>query len=597
MPRKQNGFGNTKSFAVNGANKINHRTDKAKGRGAAGSYPANRRYGSSVSRSVIEKYDMDSTWASWRRGYEYFYQGAYLEFAETKAVLFQGTDFEQVVTFDGYRFATKNADSRTHYAIRRFSEKTDTIGQVLEIQNDPIAYPEQFANKEIWMKVSSLNIGNDELLRRCQGERITDATAAANIKYVLTEERKPAVYDGKSLKDGVSVRVSIPLDEITASEFIQNNNGDLRALIGESVYMPDFFVNREILSLDTFEDGRDFVEVRVADLVGNVPVIILNNETNLPPTLSEVDNLENIFETKSGFGGLEGSFFFRKSDYQRFFGNTYLTADVVEDEVDTLSYAINPFIIQDIMVRPDVGKSGVLEIVSVPFQSTLKLYAPLANERWIVASDNSFTIQTPDYTSPGQNHATPKPGDQLWQTIKLGVNPWQDETFVASEIGFVKALKIAELYTCSCPSYLRATIRSPEAYDESTGKLNRQTRYPLPTARGANDYDSAGLLKTAGITESWASQDYKRGFKVCKHTIAAMFVNKIRVQEPNTFPSYETREKFVEKVAKDIKEVGDEFRAQLERSEITTVEIVYALADALNLDDIEIGFVLATAKF
>ena len=134
MPKKQNGFGNTKSFAVNGANKISNRTDKGKGRGAAGSYPANRRYGSTVSRSVIEDYDINSTWARWRRGMEYYYQGAYLEFAKTDALLFQGTNFEIPVTFDGYRFATKNADSRTHYAIRRTVIQNKQLGFIEEIQ-------------------------------------------------------------------------------------------------------------------------------------------------------------------------------------------------------------------------------------------------------------------------------------------------------------------------------------------------------------------------------------------------------------------------------------------------------------------------------
>ena len=76
-----------------------------------------------------------------------------------------------------------------------------------------------------------------------------------------------------------------------------------------------------------------------------------------------------------------------------------------------------------------------------------------------------------------------------------------------------------------------------------------------------------------------------------------MFINKIRVEEPNTFPSYETRIKFEEKLKKDIAEVALEFRAQLERSEITTVEIVFALADALNLDEVELGYVLLTSNF
>ena len=44
-------------------------------------------------------------------------------------------------------------------------------------------------------------------------------------------------------------------------------------------------------------------------------------------------------------------------------------------------------------------------------------------------------------------------------------------------------------------------------------------------------------------------------------------------------------------------EVVEEFMAQLRRSEITTVEIIYALAEALHLDDIELGYVLETSRF
>ena len=76
-----------------------------------------------------------------------------------------------------------------------------------------------------------------------------------------------------------------------------------------------------------------------------------------------------------------------------------------------------------------------------------------------------------------------------------------------------------------------------------------------------------------------------------------MFINKLRVEEPNDFPAFEGRTEFEAKLAADISEVVDEFTAQLERSEITTVEIIYALAEALNLDDIELGYVLATSRF
>jgi len=67
MPRKQNGFGNPKSLGFKGAGRV----DKGKGVGAPGTYPSNRGYGSSVTRTVIEKYNLDSDWTKWRKGYEY----------------------------------------------------------------------------------------------------------------------------------------------------------------------------------------------------------------------------------------------------------------------------------------------------------------------------------------------------------------------------------------------------------------------------------------------------------------------------------------------------------------------------------------------
>ena len=54
---------------------------------------------------------------------------------------------------------------------------------------------------------------------------------------------------------------------------------------------------------------------------------------------------------------------------------------------------------------------------------------------------------------------------------------------------------------------------------------------PLPSATGSNTYDLAGQLQVAGIASSWATEEYKRSFKICKHTIASMFINKI-VEEP-----------------------------------------------------------------
>ena len=158
-------------------------------------------------------------------------------------------------------------------------------------------------------------------------------------------------------------------------------------------------------------------------------------------------------------------------------------------------------------------------------------------------------------------------------------------------------MTFADLYTCSCPAHLRAIIRSPEVYDDKGGKLNRQVRAPFPTSKGVNDFDIAGVARAAGIAQTWSTMSYRKGFKLCKHSIAAMFINKIRVQEPSTFPTAEAREVFEKNLAKDIREVAEEFNAQLKRSEITTVEIIYSLAEALNLDDVELGYVLLTSNF
>ena len=116
MPRKKNGYGN---FGVSGFKGISKSVSTGQGSKALGRYPSERRFGSTLQRSAIEQFNIDSTWQKWRKGLEYYFQGAYLDFEETTAILYQGTDYEVPVTFDGYRFATKNADSRTHYCVHR----------------------------------------------------------------------------------------------------------------------------------------------------------------------------------------------------------------------------------------------------------------------------------------------------------------------------------------------------------------------------------------------------------------------------------------------------------------------------------------------
>ena len=256
MPRKKNGYGN---FGVSGFKGVDKSINRGKGTRALGNYPSDRRFGATVNRSVIEQYNIDSKWSRWRKGLEYYFQGAYLEYADTDAVLYQGTDFEIPVSFDGYRFATKNADSRTHYAIRRTVTENRDLCTIKEIHNDQRLYPDEYARHEIWAKVDVIN---DNLLLRSFGEKVFDGETSANIDWILTSDQLPGVYSGKSPKEGTSVTIALPLDELLESDFIKQNNGNLQALVGQAVYMPDFVVNRPVTLFDQFTDGKEFFTVR-----------------------------------------------------------------------------------------------------------------------------------------------------------------------------------------------------------------------------------------------------------------------------------------------------------------------------------------------
>ena len=584
MPRKKNGYGN---FAVNSVKGVNNKVDRGKNSSALGSYPSVRSFGSTLTRSAIEQYNYESSWSKWRRGLEYYYQGAYLNFGETNAKLYQGTDFEVDVTFKGNRFATKNADSRTHYAIHREIDQVKQLGFISERYNDEYSYPDYKRNKEIWVKIVAADATSDQLLVRSVGERITDGETAANISWILTSKQKPAVYLGKAIPEGIKVKVAVPLAEIMATDFIKDNNNDIQSLVGEAVYMPDFYRNRPVSLFDRFIDSERYFAVELTEFIGGVDLQILDTSSGLPPTLGEINEFEQIFNTQNCTGKLDGSFVYEKERYQRFFGKQYLTAEVVRDQVSSLAYGILPWTIQS--VRADGNQ---LLIESVPFQTSLQLFTPQEEERYIIFNENGFTKQAIDIDDDGNyNHKPIVPGEQPWQKIDLSVDPWMDEIFTNQV-----ALTFADLYTCSCPAYLHAVLRSPESTTDGN-ITNRQQKLPLPTAKGASTFDAGGILKTAGITQTWATAEYKKSFKVCKHTIASMFIDKIRVMEPNTFPTADARESFEKKLGADIAEVAQEFNAQIKRSEITQIEIIFALAEALNLDDIETGYVLLTANF
>ena len=228
-----------------------------------------------------------------------------------------------------------------------------------------------------------------------------------------------------------------------------------------------------------------------------------------------------------------------------------------------------------------------LEILSEPFQASLLLFTPGELNNYLVLADNSFTRTVLDFDDDGKYlHADPGPNEQLWKRLETDVDPWYDPIFDSGE-----PLDYSDVFCCSCPDYSHAVIRMPEA------EGNRQQRFPLPSAMSENTYSQLGLRQAAGVVQSWETLRHRTSFKMCKHSVATMFQNKIKVQEPKQYPSFDSRIKFEEKLNRDMDQVAEEFRSQLKRSEITTKEIVYLLAQGLNLDEIETAYVMLTSSY
>ena len=592
MPRKQNGFGNPKSFAFKN---INKRTDVSKRKGAAGSYPSDRRFGSSVQRSIIEKYNLDSDWTKWRKGYEYYNQAAWYrlqdldEFSgeykdsQIKSKLYQGTPYETDVVFDGFKFATKNSDSNNHYVMKRTTVDAPDLGTVTAVYNDPWKYPEFKANKELRVKG---NAGADsDLLLQMIGERITDGETEATLNYVLNNKEHPSLYIGKTYENPTEVKVSIPTATLLAGEI--DNAQDL---VGKIVWIKNFYVEKPINSFLKFEfiDSDYYFGVNSQDKVSGIELEILDpSSESLPPSLYDISTLPSILKSGDASYTVSGTHIFQKDIYQKYFGKQYVTADLVKAEVTQASYTILPFTILGVVER-----SGNLEIKSVPFRSELKMYASTANST-LVFTDYSVTKLSIDEYDGYYYHTEGAPGDSPWMRLDTDIDPWMDEVFTTGN-----PLTPATVYTCSCPNHAHAILRAPQSTQEDgQRKVNRQSRYPLPTVLGQSTFEAVGLNQAAGLIESWESREHKMGFKMCKHSIAAMFIDKVKVKEPNSYPTVEARQAFEEKLKKEIAEVAEEFGMSYKRGGITTLEIIFALAQGLNLDEVETAYVMLNSNF
>tara|TARA_R110002020_G_scaffold439273_1_gene649776 strand:+ start:798 stop:2654 length:1857 start_codon:yes stop_codon:yes gene_type:complete len=618
MPRKQNGFGNATSLAFN---KVNKNIGRSKTKGAAGDYPSSREYGSTVKRSVIESYDLNSTWIRWRKGLEFYYQAAwnklqrlnpnYNPYDETSkkyvdleinTKLYQGTAGEIDVKFNGYRFATKGSDTSNHYVIKRTPINPPSLGQVNSVLNNPLVDIENKELKEVWARVTPTS--QTFMLRNMLGERLTDGSSEASVVNVLTQTERPSVFVGKTLDSAnlTTVTITVTKSSLLASSHVIKNGGDINSIIGELGYVKEFYIEQPVNSSYVFEDAESY-----SDATGNIDYFcvnvdltktsvdfeILDQDQEFPTTLIDVTSLTPLYSTATADFSIKGKYFYDKAKYQRFYGKKYLTADVVNSEVTTASFVVLPFTIQSIK---EVGTD--IEITSVPFTGECKLYAPIGTEATLIFADNSFTKTDLD-TDPSGNyyHADERDADgnplDQWTRIDTDIDPWQQSVFSASQ-----GLTPAVMYSCSCPAHSHAQLRMPQATDsDDTRKVNRQKRYPLPTAQGVNRFGEGALTQVSGMLQSWATDSYKKSYKQCKHSIASRFIERNKTKEPNSYPSVSSRIRFEEKLQKEVQDIPEEFRLSYERSGISTLEVIFSMAEALNMDDAELAYVILNSKF
>ena len=131
MPKRNNGFSGK---GISKFKSVNKGTEKVKTFSSGGSYPSYRDFGTILKPSAIDQYNFDSDWTRWRKGLEYYYQGAYLDYEETSAVLYEDTTFAIPITFSGYRFASKDSENNTRYTIKRSLGNNRSLGQITEVR-------------------------------------------------------------------------------------------------------------------------------------------------------------------------------------------------------------------------------------------------------------------------------------------------------------------------------------------------------------------------------------------------------------------------------------------------------------------------------
>ncbi len=266
-----------------------------------------------------------------------------------------------------------------------------------------------------------------------------------------------------------------------------------------------------------------------------------------------------------------------------------------------------PFIIQSVK-----RTNNLVEFTAQPFISTLDLFdiPDKEEEGFLVFADYSFTqtkldtgidgeylhpIQGPYNTVQEQSRGEEKFAKEVWYKKINDIDPY-DIPFVKLFTQQNTGLRPATIYACSCPSYAKTQLRMPQATQgDDERKINRQQNYPLPTVQGRTDYNRIGVNTAAGKMQSWQTIQQRNPFNICKHSIASMFKDQLKLQEPNTYQTLEAREQFGRKLEQDMQSQIQLFQEAYARGGISLLEVIFAMAEGINYDEVDLAYIVLNA--
>ena len=606
MPRKENGFGGNMSFA------FKTKVSKSIGniRNTSGDYPRNRTFGSVVTRTPVDKFNLDATWSKWRKGYEYFTKQKWVPFdlQGLRAEIFPSFRNTLTVNFSATRFPTSLADDATHYVLERVLDphepfakcqgKLTQLGDysLLDVQNH---YDERwelltFQGQGEILKLEAETLTTKENYVDTSLNTNKKKTTNAIVKSLLTVDTSypdelvndkvvPAVYTGSSRSQGTNLTVRAT--EVFGYDGIAGvvdplTDDELQALTGKQISLfdanPFYNIDPREHIFEEIDENQFQVKIKFRGSYAATPCRFFIYDAK-PFSDDEGIIYQRDFQAigvQANFGG-EGEFVFNKKTYQRWFKSEF-NAQALEQ----LAENIAP-LIPTAMTIQSISRVNTLEadenvlIELVPFTSQI-LYTKRPFN--IAGSSDAFYVMSNPKKSFTQEFNTLEDGTNKILETKLNINidPDMDETFTTGE-----SLWLANRFSCDCPSYSKAVLRAPEQrYEENTLTANRQRKYPLPTAgsnRSKATIDNAN--DNAGIFNTWISDKDREVFQCCKHTISAYFEKGIKVLEPNQVPIYRDLERAEEKISLEIE--GAISSESIKRAEVSSIGFVWAVVQLL----------------